>query len=48
MKIFRKLGIFQFFFLILVANPCYWVKNGGMCVYIVNLGKKGKKKTSKN
>ena len=46
--ILKKIGDFSVFSLVLGANPCFWVKNGGWCVYIVSLGKMGKKKTSKN
>ncbi len=43
-----KLGDFQVFFLILVANLCFWVKNGGCYVNLRGLGEIDKIKTRKN
>jgi len=43
-----KFGVFQVFFLILGANPCFWVKNGGWCVSLRGMGNIGNKKTSIN
>jgi len=47
-KILKKIGFFSVFFLILGANPCFWVKNGGWYVSLQGLGDIGKKNTSKN
>ena len=40
--------VFSGFFLILEANPCFWVKNGGRYVNLRGLGDMGKKNASKN
>lgn len=39
--------MFLVFFLILVANPCFWVNNWGWYVNMRSLSKIGKMKTSK-
>ena len=39
---------FSGFFLILGANPCFWVINGGWCVKLQGLGDIGKINASKN
>jgi len=43
-----EIGGFQVFFLILGANACFWVKNGGRCVNMRIMGNVGNKKTSIN
>jgi len=43
-----KFGIFQVFFLISGANPCFWVKNGDQYVNMRGMGDIGKKNASKN
>ncbi len=47
-EILKKIGVFQVFFLILGANPCFWVKNGGRYVNLQGMGNVGNKKTSIN
>ncbi len=44
----REIWGFSGFFLILGANPCFWVINGGWHVSMHNLGDIGKIKTSEN
>jgi len=44
----RKLCLSGLFFLILGANPCFWVNNGDWYVNMRGMGKVGKKKASKN
>ena len=39
--------VFQVFFLILGANPCFWVKNAGEHVNMRSMGEIDKKKRQK-
>jgi len=47
-EIFGEIEFFQFNFADFRGNRCFWVNNGGSPVYMENLGKRDKKKTSKN
>ena len=45
---FKENWDFSVFFLILGANPCFWVNNGGWCVNLRSLGNIGRENASKN